>query len=86
MQSVPEIRSALVRVQAARALTGDGNGTFYAKIAAGLMTKPVKIGLRAAAIPAHEIEAINRARIAGKSDDDIRKLVHSLHEQRKVEA
>lgn len=50
----------------------------YADVAAGLLPKPVKLGLRAAAIPSYEVEAVLGARIAGQSDDQIRKLVKKL--------
>jgi len=50
------------------------------------MTRPVKIGQRAAGYPANEVRAINAARIAGKSDDEIRALVERLHAQREEAA
>lgn len=74
---------ALLRIEAARALTGDTRSTFYDKSKHGLLPRPIKIGLRAAAVPASEIAAINCARIAGKSDADIRALVERLHAARK---
>jgi len=48
----------------------------------GLLTKPVPIGPRAVGWPDYEVKAINVARIAGKSEDDIRALVTRLHAQR----
>ncbi len=87
MQSVQvAVRNALLRIKVARSMSGDSHGGFYGKISSGLMVKPIKISARAAAIPAHEIEAIDAARIAGKSEDDIRKLVQRLHAQRVVGA
>jgi prophage regulatory protein len=47
------------------------------------MTRPVKLGARAAAWPSDEVEAIVQARIAGAKDADLRKLVDKLHAQRK---
>ena len=73
---------ALLRIEAARNLTGDTRSTFYAKAAQGLMTRPIKIGLRAAAVPASEIAAINTARIRGADDAEIRALVTTLHARR----
>jgi hypothetical protein len=46
------------------------------------MTSPVKLGERCAAWPAHEITTINTARIAGKTDKEIRELVTRLEQQR----
>lgn len=62
--------------------TGKSRSTIYREIKKGLFTKPVSIGGYCVAWPANEIEAINKARIAGKSDDDIRKLVIELEAAR----
>jgi prophage regulatory protein len=48
------------------------------------MTPPVKLGARAIGWPTEVILAINAARIAGKSDDEIRQLVRRLEAQRLV--
>jgi prophage regulatory protein len=63
--------------------TGDSKTTIYRKIKAGLFTKPVKIGGDRVAWPANEIQAINQARIAGKSDEEIKKLVIELEAARR---
>ena len=74
----------LLRIEAAYTKYGKTRSPFYADIAAGLMTKPVKIGIRAAVIPEIELDAIISARIAGKSDAEIRKLVIQLEAARKT--
>jgi prophage regulatory protein len=56
----------------------------YQDIQDGLFTRPVKIGKRASAWPKHETAALNQARIAGKTDDEIRKLVAELEAARTV--
>lgn len=48
----------------------------------GLLTKPVHLGPRSVGWPDYEIQAVNAARIAGKSDDDIKALVIRLHGKR----
>lgn len=48
----------------------------------GLLTKPVPLGPRSVGWPDNEVKAINAARIAGKSEADIRALVTRLHTQR----
>ena len=58
----------------------------YNAIRDGLLTKPVKLGPRAAGIPSHEVEAILTARIGGATDDQVRALVQRLHAQRQVAA
>jgi prophage regulatory protein len=58
------------------------SATLYGQIKQGLFTKPIPIGARAVAWLDTEIDAVNRAQAAGKSDSDIRALVIRLHEQR----
>ena len=58
------------------------HSTVYGEIHAGLFPVPVPIGQRAVGWPDHEVKAINAARIAGKSDDQIRELVAKLHSAR----
>ena len=76
----------LLRFETVQAVTGDSRTSHYEKIKRGLMTRAVKISERASAWPAHEIYAINTARIAGKSDAVIRALVAELQAQRLVSA
>ena len=63
--------------------SGYSRSTIYLRIAQGLWTKPVSLGPRAVGWPANEIEALNAARISGKTDAQIRDLVETLHTQRK---
>ena len=55
----------------------------YNAIRDGLFTTGVAIGQRAKGWPDYEVKAIAAARIAGKSEDEIRALVRALHSQRK---
>lgn len=64
--------------------TGDSRSTIYRKIKKGLFTKPVHIGGDRVAWPANEIQAINQARIAGKSDAEIKQLVLKLEAARMI--
>ncbi len=73
---------ALVRTSAAPRLMGDSLSGLYDKAARGLMTKPLKVGARASALPLREIEAINAARIRGADESEIRALVEQLHADR----
>lgn len=54
----------------------------YLEVAGGLFTKPVKLGGRATGWPESEIDALNAARIAGKSPTQIRDLVRKLEAAR----
>lgn len=78
-----EIQAAtILRRKQVEAATGYSRSTIYLRIAQGLFVKPVSIGARAVGFPAGEVEAINAARIAGKSEADIRALVAKLQAAR----
>jgi len=57
--------------------------TFQNQINDGLLCSPISLGLRAVGYLLHETQEVLKARIAGKSDDEIRALVISLEAQRK---
>lgn len=65
---------------------GRSRSAHYMDIQQGLFTPPVPIGARAVGWPADELAALNAARIAGKSDDEIRALVAKLVAARRVAA
>lgn len=58
------------------------HASIYGLIREGLWTPPVKIGERSSGWPSEEVQAINAARIAGQSDEQIRELVKQLHAKR----
>ena len=72
----------MLRLSDVLAKTGLSRTGIYDDAAIGLFTKPVKIGARAAAWPAHEVDAVLRARVSGKSEEQLRALVKSLHAAR----
>ncbi|MCQ8104119.1 AlpA family phage regulatory protein [Methylomonas sp. SURF-2] len=72
----------LYRRPTVQQVTGDSRSTLYRKISKGLFTKPVSIGGERVAWPANEVQAIINARIAGKSDDQIKALVIELESAR----
>lgn len=72
----------IARLPAVKSVSGLGGSSIYAYVSRGLWTKPVRIGLRAVGWPIREVEALNAARIAGKSEDEIRSLVASLESAR----
>ena len=63
---------------------GLARSTVYLRIKQGLLTKPISIGPRCVGWPQAEIEAINAARIAEKSDEEVRTLVAELQANRKA--
>ena len=74
---------SILRMQAVKAETGHkSHASIYNAINAGRFTRPVKIGERSVGWPSEEVQAINAARIAAKSDAEIRELVNRLHAKR----
>jgi len=65
-----------------QAVTGLSRSSIYLRITQGLLPTPVALGARAVGWPQAEIEAINRARIAGHDDAAIRTLVTALVAER----
>ncbi len=63
---------------------GLARSTVYLRIKQGLLTKPISLGPRCVGWPQAEIKAINAARIAEKSEDEVRALVAELQANRKV--
>ncbi|MET0218053.1 MAG: AlpA family phage regulatory protein [Burkholderiales bacterium] len=61
---------------------GRSRSAHYADIRDGLYTRPIQIGERAVGWLQVEVEALNTARIAGLSDDQIRALVARLEAAR----
>jgi prophage regulatory protein len=78
------MKRSILRIPAVKNESGLARSTIYLRIKEGLWTRPVSLGARAVGWPSYEVEAINAARIAGKSDEEIRKLVVKLEAARKV--
>lgn len=76
------IRSML-RIPKVLKVRDSSRATLYNDIKEGLFPKPVLIGKRAVAWPEDEVAAINEARIAGQSVEEIRALVAMLEANRK---
>ena len=73
----------ILRLPSVKAETGHrSDASIYNAIREGLFTQGVAIGQRARGWPDYEVKAINQARIAGKSDAEIRELVTVLHAKR----
>lgn len=76
--------TTIQRLPAVKSESGLSRSTLYLRISQGLWTKPVSLGARAVGWPSSEVAAINAARIAGKTDDEIRALVVKLEAARKA--
>lgn len=74
---------AIWRIEACKAEAGyRSNASIYNNVRDGLWTKPVRIGQRSVGWPDDEVRILCQARIAGKTDDQIRELVKRLHTKR----
>jgi len=76
----------ILRIPTTKARSGYSRSTIYLRIAQGLWTKQVILGPRCVGWPENEVSALNAARIAGRSDDEIRALVLRLEAARKTAA
>ena len=77
---------SILRLPAVKASTGLSRSTLYLRIAQGVFPRPVSLGARAVGWPDNEVAALNAARIAGKSESEIRDLVVKLEAARKTAA
>jgi prophage regulatory protein len=78
------MKRTILRIPAVKFQSGLSRSTIYQRIAEGLWTKPVSLGARAVGWSSDEVDAINSARIAGKTDEEIRTLVAKLEADRKI--
>jgi prophage regulatory protein len=73
----------ILRLPAVKARAGLSRSTIYLRVSQGLWPRPISLGARAVGWPSNEVEAINAARVAGHSDEDVRALVRRLHDERR---
>lgn len=78
--------TTILRLPAVKSRTGLARSTLYLRISEGRFPKLVPLGGRAVGWPDDEVEAINAAWTAGKSDDEIQLLVSKLEAARKTSA
>ncbi len=63
---------------------GRSRSAHYLDIQQGLYTRQIRVGIRSVGWPESEVSALNSARIAGKTDEEIRALVVKLEAARKT--
>jgi prophage regulatory protein len=73
----------ILRLPSVKSESGLSRSTLYLRITQGLWTKPISLGGRSVGWPASEVITLNAARIAGKTDNEIRELVQALEINRK---
>ena|ERR1035437_4576692 len=82
MFQTPQFALTILRRKQVEHQTGLSRSTLYKRIGERLWPKPVSIGPRSVGWPADEIRTLNAARIAGKTDDEIREIVNDLEQAR----
>ena len=80
------MQQTIFRLPAVKTESGYSRSTIYLRISQGLWTKQVSLGPRSVGWPAYEVATLNAARIAGKTDEEIRALVLKLEAARKTAA
>ena len=78
------MQNKIIRAPGVKDLTGYPRSTMRLRILSGLFPKPVLLGARGVGWPEAEVLSVNAARIAGKSEDEIRELVIKLEAARKL--
>jgi prophage regulatory protein len=76
------MHKTIFRLPTVKQESGLSRSTLYLRINQGLWTKPISLGGRAVGWPASEVSTLNSARIAGKTDDEVRVLVKALEADR----
>lgn len=75
---------SILRMPKVIAASGYARSTVYLRIEQRLWPRPIKLGKRAMGFTENEVAEMNAARIAGKTDDEIRVLVLRLEAARKA--
>lgn len=73
----------ILRLPAVLERLGMGETSYRTAVSDGLLPGLIQMGVRWVGLPEHELNQVIRARIAGLSDDEIRKLVTRIHDARK---
>ncbi|MDP4835545.1 MAG: AlpA family phage regulatory protein [Burkholderiales bacterium] len=74
----------ILRLPAVLQLRGRSRSSHYRDIRHGLFTQPVHIGFQSVGWPLAEVSTINAARIAGKTEAEVRDLVIKLESVRQT--
>jgi prophage regulatory protein len=74
--------TAIIRLPKVLAISGCSRSYIYQLINEGLWPKSVRLGARAVGWPEREVSAVCEARIAGQSNEEIRRLIEQLHQNR----
>lgn len=68
----------ILRLREVLAARGKSRSGHYRDIRLGLFTPPIALGVRARGWPDDEVSVLNEAKIAGLTDEEIRRIVKKL--------
>ena len=72
----------ILRLPDVKRQTGHSRSTIYHHISEGIFPRPVSLGARSVGWPDYEVAALNAARVASKTYEEIRELVSDLEAAR----
>lgn len=84
MKNEPTLKSRIIRKHQVMELIGCSKSTLYNRVKDGLWPTPISLGARRVGFVLFECETVLSAMIAGKTSEQIKQLVQSLIEQRKM--
>ena len=76
----------LLKLEDVVKMTGIPRSTLYERLNAGTFPKPIRLGKRSPRWLLDDVQAIFDAWFAGKSDDEVKKIVAQLHADREERA
>ena len=76
--------NSILRLPEVKSLTGLSRSTIYLRIKKGTFPPPISLGARAVGWPSYEVNILNRARISGVTEDELRCLIETLVSERKA--
>lgn len=74
---------SLIRASKAQKALGLPKSSFYSQVSEGLLPPPIRLGKRSVGWLESEINAVIRARIQNRSDDEIKALVQQQIQKRR---
>lgn len=80
----PNLNLTMLRKPQVLERLGVSHSSLYLNVTRGLITKPVQLGPNTVGWPAFEVDMLLAARMARKSEHEIRQLVERLHAQRET--
>ncbi|TDR27862.1 helix-turn-helix transcriptional regulator [Hydromonas duriensis] len=82
MSTLISVNNPILRIKAVKELIGVGFSTIHYHVSIGLYPKPIKLGEKMSGWLTSEVLAIQAARVAGQTNEQIKALVQRLENER----